>query len=218
MGLATFCELFAQLRETTAARCASRRESVNRMQLLMHRLNTFAPGSNDDRAHNVIRLTQIGLGYFLVVDAIKNGNDPVKPDLIAKRLANAEQMVQRNDAATLPHGAPGRTSKKRTLRKCTYCKKHDHVIAECWKKQREQQPPRNYVLKTERSPSGSPRHTLQIILSRPVEELQGLPTFKRPQINILRASLTALCTHTPSSRELSSTFWPQTQLRDHERH
>jgi hypothetical protein len=42
MELATFCELFAQLRETTADRCASTREFVDRMRLLVHRLNAIA--------------------------------------------------------------------------------------------------------------------------------------------------------------------------------
>ncbi|KAF3000531.1 hypothetical protein E8E15_000435 [Penicillium rubens] len=42
--LATFCELFAQLRETTGERCGSAREFVDRVRLLVHRLNAIAPG------------------------------------------------------------------------------------------------------------------------------------------------------------------------------
>ncbi|OKP09910.1 hypothetical protein PENSUB_4682 [Penicillium subrubescens] len=70
MELATFCELFAQLRETTGDRCASAREFVDRVRLLVHRLNAIAPGSIGDRAHIALLLTQIGPEYILIVDAI----------------------------------------------------------------------------------------------------------------------------------------------------
>lgn len=206
MELATFCELFAQLRETTAARCASTREFVDRVRLLVHRLNAIAPGSFGDRAHIAILLTQIGPEYVLVVDAIQNDKDPVNPTTIGKRLANAEQTVQRKDAATLPHGAPGSSSHtsintvQKTAKKCAYCKKRGHVAAECWKKQREQQPPRDHALKTERSVSGSPRHNLQTIPSSQREERQGPPTSKRPRINVVRARVMTLYTHAPSPR------------------
>ncbi|CEJ62707.1 hypothetical protein PMG11_11200 [Penicillium brasilianum] len=206
MELATFCELFAQLRETTAARCASTREFVDRVRLLVHRLNAIAPGSIGDRAHIAILLTQIGPEYVLVVDAIQNDKDPVNPTTIGNRLANAEQTVQRKDAATLPHGAPGSATNtsintvQKTAKKCAYCKKRGHVVAECWKKQREQQPPRDHALKTERSVSGSPRQHLRTIPSSQREERQGPPTSKRPRINIVRARVTTLYTHAPSPR------------------
>ncbi|KZN87798.1 Retrovirus-related Pol polyprotein from transposon TNT [Penicillium chrysogenum] len=91
MELATFCELFAQLRETTGERCGSAREFVDRVRLLVHRLNAIAPGSIGDRAHIAILLTQIGPEYILVVDAIQNDKDPVNPTTIGNRLSNAEQ-------------------------------------------------------------------------------------------------------------------------------
>ncbi|KAJ6045783.1 uncharacterized protein N7446_012647 [Penicillium canescens] len=68
MELATFCELFAQLRETTGERCGSAREFVDH--------NAIAPGSIGDRAHIAILLTQIGPEYVLIVDAIQNDKDP----------------------------------------------------------------------------------------------------------------------------------------------
>ncbi|KAJ5569005.1 hypothetical protein N7450_011491 [Penicillium hetheringtonii] len=107
MELATFCELFAQLRETTGQRCGSAREFVDRVRLLVHRLNAIAPGSIGDRTHIAILLTQIGPEYILIVDAIQNDKDPVNPATIGNRLANAEQTVQRKDATTVPSGVPG---------------------------------------------------------------------------------------------------------------
>ncbi|CEJ62229.1 hypothetical protein PMG11_10735 [Penicillium brasilianum] len=169
MELATFCELFAQLRETTAARYASTREFIDRVRLLVHRLNAIAPGSIGDRTHIAILLTQIGPEYVLVVDAIQNNKDPVNPTTIRNRLANAEQTVQRKDATTVPHGVSGPSNNasintvQKTAKKCTYYKKRGYVAVDCWKKQREQQPPRDHALKTERSVSGSPRHNLQTI-------------------------------------------------------
>lgn len=47
------------------------REFVDRVRLLVHRLNAIAPGSIGDRAHIAILLTQIGPEYILVVDAIQ---------------------------------------------------------------------------------------------------------------------------------------------------
>lgn len=44
----TFCELFAQLRETTAARRTSMHEFIDRVQLLVHRFNAIASGSIAD--------------------------------------------------------------------------------------------------------------------------------------------------------------------------
>ncbi|KAJ5559483.1 hypothetical protein N7513_001882 [Penicillium frequentans] len=59
MEVATFCELFAQLRETTCEHCGSAREFVDRVRLLVHRLNAIVPGSISDRTHIAILLTII---------------------------------------------------------------------------------------------------------------------------------------------------------------
>ncbi|KAJ5202985.1 hypothetical protein N7449_005064 [Penicillium cf. viridicatum] len=109
MELARFCELFAQLRETTGERCGSAREFVDRVRMLVHRLNAIAPGSIGDKAHIAILLTQIGPDYILIVDAIQNDKDPVNPTTVGNLLANAEQTVQQKDAATLPARSPRRT-------------------------------------------------------------------------------------------------------------
>ncbi|KAJ5742287.1 hypothetical protein N7533_011696 [Penicillium manginii] len=101
--LATFCELFAQLRETTGDRCASVREFVDRVRMLVHRLNAIAPGSIGDRAHIAMLLTQIGPEYILIVDAIQNDKDPVNPTTIGNRLANAEQTPSRQNGVLPAH-------------------------------------------------------------------------------------------------------------------
>lgn len=92
---------------------------------------------------------------------------------------------------------------QKTAKKHAYCKR-GHVAAECGKKQREQQWPRDHALKTEESGSGSPRHNLQIISSSQRKEWQGPPASKRPRINIVRARVTTLYTHAPapSSRRI----------------
>jgi hypothetical protein len=138
-----FFELFAQLRETTGERCGSAREFVDRVRMLVHRLNAIAPGSIGDKAHIAILLTQIGPEYILIVDAIQNDKDPVNPATFGNRLANAEQTVHLKDAATFPQRIPGGTSNpsidtvQKNTKKYNYCKKRGHVVAECWKKQRE---------------------------------------------------------------------------------
>ncbi|CAG8350697.1 unnamed protein product, partial [Penicillium salamii] len=189
MELATFCELFAQLRETTGERCASAREFVDRVRLLVHRLNAIAPGSIGDKTHIAILLTQIGPEYILVVDAIQNDKDPVNPTTIGNRLSNAEQTVRRKESPVPSQGVPGPSinAVQRNPKKCTYCKKRGHAVAECWKKQREIHPPRDHALKAERSASGSPRNNMQNIPSSQREDRQGPPTSKRPRINIVRA-------------------------------
>ncbi|GKZ63717.1 hypothetical protein AnigIFM49718_007143, partial [Aspergillus niger] len=153
MELATFCELFAQLRETTGERCGSAREFVDRVRLLVHRLNAIVPGSIGDRTHIAILLTQIGPEYILVVDAIQNDKDPVNPTTIGNRLSNAEQTVRRKEAPTPLQAASGPSvhTVQQTAKKCNYCKKRGHVVAQCWKKQREVQPSRDHALKAERS-------------------------------------------------------------------
>jgi hypothetical protein len=107
MEFATFCELFAQLRETTGGRCASARDFVDRVRLLVHRLNAIAPGPIGDKIHIAILLTQIGPEYILVVDAIQNDKDPVNPTTIGNRLSNAEQTVRRKESPAPPQGVPG---------------------------------------------------------------------------------------------------------------
>jgi hypothetical protein len=107
MELATFCEPFAQLRETTGDWCSSAGEFVDRVRLLVHRLNAIAPRSIGDTAHIATLLTQIGPEYILMVDAIQNDQDPVNPTTLGNRLANAEQTVRGKDSPTPPQKEPG---------------------------------------------------------------------------------------------------------------
>jgi hypothetical protein len=115
----------------------------------------YCSGIRHDRAHIAILLTQIGPGYILAVDAIQNDNDPVNPTIIGSRLANAEQTVRRKDAATLPQGVQGSSTTtsintvQKTAKKCSYCKKRGHPVAQCWKKQRGLQPHRDHALKAD---------------------------------------------------------------------
>ncbi|KAI2707449.1 hypothetical protein CBS147333_9343 [Penicillium roqueforti] len=202
MELATFCELFTQLRETTGERYASTRDFIDRVRLLVHRLNAIAPGSIGNKTHIAILLTQIGPEYILVIDAIQNDKDPVNPTTIGNRLSNAEQTVQRKESPAPPPGVPGPSinTVQRNPKKCTYCRKRSHMVAECWKKQRKIHPPRDHALKAERSASGSPRNNMHNIPSSQREDRQGPPTSKRPRINIVRARVTTLYTHAPQPR------------------
>ncbi|KAJ5267756.1 hypothetical protein N7478_010564 [Penicillium angulare] len=190
------------LRETTGERCGSAREFVDRVRLLVHRLNAIVPGSIGDRTHIAILLTQIGPEYILVVDAIQNDKDPVNPTTIGNRLSNAEQTVRRKESPTPLQAASGPSvnTVQQTAKKCNYCKKRGHVVAQCSKKQREAQPSRDHALKAERSVSGSPRNNLQMIPSSQMADRQGPPTSKRPRINIVRARVTTLYTHAPQPR------------------
>ncbi|KAJ5217921.1 uncharacterized protein N7498_000020, partial [Penicillium cinerascens] len=78
------------LRETTSERYSSAREFVDRVQLLVYRLNTIVPRSISDRTYIAILLTQIGPEYILV-----NNKDPVNPITIGNRLSNAKWKVGR---------------------------------------------------------------------------------------------------------------------------
>ncbi|OQE62857.1 hypothetical protein PENNAL_c0258G03846, partial [Penicillium nalgiovense] len=214
MELATFCELFAQLRETTGERCASARDFVDRVRLLVHRLNAIALGSIGDKTHIAILLTQIGPEYILVVDAIQNDKDPVNPTTIGNRLSNAEQTVRRKESPVPPQGDPGPSinAVQRNPKKCTYYKKRGHMVAECWKKQRETHPPRDYALKAERSASGSPRNNIHNIPSSQREDRQGPPTSKRPRINVILDS--AATSHICWDRSYFSSLRPHREMLD----
>ena len=83
------------LRETTDERVASAHEFVNRVRLLVHRVNAIAPKSVGDRAYIAILLTQIGPEYILVVDAIHNDKDTVNPTTTGTLLFDAKQTVRR---------------------------------------------------------------------------------------------------------------------------
>jgi hypothetical protein len=137
MELATFYKLFAQLRKTTGERCGSVREFVDRIRMLVHQLNAIAPGSISNKVHIAILLTQIRPEYILIMDAIQNDKDPINPANIGNRLANAEQTVQRKDAATFPQRVSSGTSNpsintvQKNTKKYNYYKKHSHVVTEC---------------------------------------------------------------------------------------
>ena len=111
------------------------------------------PGSIGDKAHIAILPTQIGPEYIPVVDAIQNDKDPVNPTTIGNRVSNAEQTIGRKESPAPLQGAPvpSINAVQRNPNKCTYCKKRGHVVAECWKKQREMPPPRDHALKAARS-------------------------------------------------------------------
>ena len=91
-----------------------------------------------------------------------------------------------------PQGFPGPSinAVQRNSKECTYGRKRGHVVAECWKKQREIHPPRDHTLKVERSASDSPRNNMQNIPSSQRKDRQGPPTSKRPRVDIVRARMT----------------------------
>jgi hypothetical protein len=92
--LATYCELFAQLRDTTGPSCKSAREFVDRIRLLVNRLNAITPGCIGDQAHIALLLTQIGSEYAFIVDAMQNFKSHINPTAVGNRLANAERTVR----------------------------------------------------------------------------------------------------------------------------
>jgi hypothetical protein len=125
----------------------------------------------------------------------------VNPTRIGNRLSNAEQTVRRKEFPTPLQAVSGPSvnTVQQTAKKCNYCKKRGHVVAQCWKKQREVQPSRDHALKAGRSVSGSPRNNLQNISPSQVGDRQGPPTPKRPRINIGRARATTLYTHSTAT-------------------
>jgi hypothetical protein len=128
--------LLAQLKETTANSCKNTREFVDRIRLLVNRLNGIAPGSIGDKAHIAILLTQIGPEYAFIVDAIQNDKETVSPTAMGTRLANAERTVQGKESAS--RSAVVTTSSINvvgtSIKKCNYCKRRGHDIQRCWKK------------------------------------------------------------------------------------
>ncbi|KAJ5112062.1 hypothetical protein N7532_000107 [Penicillium argentinense] len=177
MELATFCELFAQLKETTGSSCTR---------------------SIGDHARVAILLTQIGPEYAPIVDAIQNDKDPANPAMIGNRLANAERTVSAKNSPTPPRGAPSVNTVKASIKKCNYCKKRGHEVSKFWKKNPHLRPKWDTGVKTERSVSGSPQNESH---QGQAEERQGPPTsYKRPRINIVRARVTTLYTHAPNPR------------------
>lgn len=106
MELATYCELFAQLKEMTGDSCNDAREFVDRVRLLVHRLNSIEPGSIGDKAHIAILLTQIGSEYAFIVDAIQNDKELVNPITVGNRLANAERTVREKSSPSPVRGTP----------------------------------------------------------------------------------------------------------------
>jgi hypothetical protein len=100
MELATNCELFAQLKETTTDSCNSIREFVNRVRLLVNRLNGIAPDSIGDKVHISILLTQVGPEHAFIVDAIQNDRAAIHARAVGTRLANAERAVRGKESAS----------------------------------------------------------------------------------------------------------------------
>jgi hypothetical protein len=199
MELATYCELFAQLKETTTDSCNSTREFVDRVRLLVNRLNGIAPDSIGDKAHIAILLTQVGPEYAFIVDAIQNDKETIHATAVGTRLANAERAVRGKESASRSTVTTTGSvnSVKTSVKKCTYCKKQGHEIQKCWKKNPHLKPARKHNLaKADRNDSGSPNHHSSS--SSQQEDRQGPPASKRQKVNIVRARATALYTRAPN--------------------
>ena len=225
MELATYCELFAQLKETTGDSCKSTREFVDRVRLLVSRLNGIAPGSIGDKAHIAILLTQIGPEYAFIVDAIQNDKETVSPTAVGTRLANAERTVRGKESAS--RSAVGPTSSinavRTSVKRCTYCKRRGHDLQRCWKKKPYLNPHKDKSAKADGNDSGSPNNN--DAFSNQKEDRQGPPAPKRPKINVVKARATALYTRAPNSRWIldsaatSHICWDRdcfTSLRQHQ--
>ncbi|KZN90146.1 hypothetical protein EN45_002580 [Penicillium chrysogenum] len=99
-------------------------------------------------------------------------------------------------------GRPAVNTVQQTAKKCNYCKKRGHVVAQCWKEQREARPSRDHALKAERSVSGSPENHMQMITSIQTKVRQDPPTSKRRRVNFVSKRVTTLYTHAPQPRWL----------------
>lgn len=199
MELATYCELFAQLKETTTDSCNSTREFVDRVRLLVNRLNGIAPDSIGDKAHIAILLTQVGPEYAFIVDAIQNDRETIHATAVGTRLANADRAVRGKESAS--RSAVTTTgsinSVKTPVKKCTYCKKRGHEVQKCWKKNPHLRPARkDNFANADRNDSSSP-HCNSSSLSQQ-EDRQGPPASKRQKVHVVRARATALYTRAPN--------------------
>ena len=195
MELATYCELFAQLKETTGESCKNGREFVDRVRLLVNRLNAIAPESIGDKAHIAILLTQIGPEYAYIIDSIQNDKEPVNPTAVGTRLANAERTVRGKESASQSAViSTGSINAVRTsVTRCSYCRRRGHEEQRCWKKNPHLKPRKDTFANADRNNSGTPN----ISLPSQKEERQGPPVSKRQRVNIVRERVTTLYTRAP---------------------
>ncbi|KAF9890009.1 hypothetical protein FE257_006689 [Aspergillus nanangensis] len=73
------------------------RDFVDRVRLLINRLNAITLGLIGDQTYITILLTQIGSEYAFIVDAIQNDKELGTPVAVGNRLANAERVVRGKD-------------------------------------------------------------------------------------------------------------------------
>ncbi|KAF9890687.1 hypothetical protein FE257_005553 [Aspergillus nanangensis] len=196
--LAIYCELFAQLRETTGNRSKTARDFVDRVRLLVNRLNAITPGSIGDRTHIAILLTQIGSEYAFIVDAIQNNKKPGTPAAVGNRLANAERVVRGKDPASFPASSAASIHVIIPVKKCRYCKRKDHDQSRCWKKHPHLRPQRDRLSHPDRSDSSAPSDSSYRLSQK--EDRLGPPASKRPRVNIVRAKITTFYIHAPDPR------------------
>lgn len=220
--LATYCELFAQLRETTGNQCRNARDFVDRVRLLVSRLNSITPNSIGDRAHIAILLSQIGPEYAFIVDAIQNDREPGTPATVGNRLANAERVVRGKDPASSPASSAASIHVITPVKRCKYCKRKGHNQPQCWKKFPHLRPQRDQMAQASQSGSRAPSDSSYV--SSQKEDQQGPPASKRPRVNIVRTKVTTFYTHTPDPRWIvdsaatSHVCWDRecfTSLRQH---
>lgn len=199
MELATYCELFAQLKETTTDSCNSTREFVDGVCLLVNRLNGIAPDSIGDKAHIAILLTQVGPEYAFIVDAIQNGRETIHATAVGTRLANAERAVRGKETASRSTvTTKGSINAVKTpVKKCNYCKKRGHEVQKCWKKNPHLKPARkDDFANADRSDSGSPHRNSSSLSQQ--EDRQGPAASKRQKVHVVRTRATALYTRAPN--------------------
>jgi hypothetical protein len=157
MELATYCELFAQLKETTGESCKNGREFVDRVRLLVNRLNGIAPESIGDKAYIAILLTQIGPEYAYIIDSIQNDKEPVNPTAVGTRLANAERTIRGKESASQSAViSTGSINAVRTsVTRCSYCRRRGHEDQRCWKKNPHLKPRKDTFANADRNNSGT---------------------------------------------------------------